>query len=201
MDKIIILGSGGHAKSCADVIESTGKYEIAGYIHNEKDSKLENTMRFLGNDASLSDLRLKIGNAFIGIGQIKSPKTRIDLHRKLLDLDYNIPSVISPNAYISKTAEIGKGTIIMHQAIVNSNAKIGDNCIINNKSLIEHDVIIGNHCHISTGSIINGNCKIKDEVFIGSGTICKHGITVEQRAIINAGKYVDLNIRSNSFLK
>ena len=201
MDKIIILGSGGHAKSCADVIESTGKYEVAGYIHNEEDSELEDNMTFLGNDTDLSDLRLKISNAFIGIGQIKSPKTRIKLHRKLLDLDYNVPSIISPNAYVSKSAEIGIGTIIMHQAIVNCNAKIGDNCVVNNKSLIEHDAVIGNHCHISTGSIINGNCKIKDEVFVGSGTICKHGITIEQNVIINAGKYIDSNIRSNSFLK
>tara|TARA_Y100000591_G_scaffold326212_1_gene348485 strand:- start:591 stop:1196 length:606 start_codon:yes stop_codon:yes gene_type:complete len=201
MDKIIILGSGGHAKSCAEVIESTGKYEIAGYIHNEDNSKLKDDIRFLGNDTILKDLRYKVSNAFIGIGQIKSPEKRINLYTKLIEIGYNMPTIISPNAYVSKSAEIGEGTIIMHQAIVNCNSKIGDNCIVNSKALIEHDVVIGNHCHISTGSIVNGNCTIKDEVFIGSGAICKHGVTIEQKVVINAGKYIHSNINSNSFLK
>ena len=59
MDKIVILGSGGHAKSCADVIESTGKYQIAGYIHNDEDSKLK-------GDISYRKLHIEDGAKFEG---------------------------------------------------------------------------------------------------------------------------------------
>ena len=31
MDKIILVGFGGHAKSIVDSLESSGKYEIIGY--------------------------------------------------------------------------------------------------------------------------------------------------------------------------
>ena len=44
-----------------------------------------------------------------------------------------LPVIVSPNAYVSKRAQIGNGTIIYHDAIVNTNAKIGKNCIINKK--------------------------------------------------------------------
>ena len=35
MKKIIILGDGGHAKSCCDVIELEKKYKIIGLITNK----------------------------------------------------------------------------------------------------------------------------------------------------------------------
>ena len=35
MEKIIILGMGGHAESLADVLERQQEYEIAGYVVND----------------------------------------------------------------------------------------------------------------------------------------------------------------------
>ena len=37
MDKIILIGAGGHARSCIDVIEATGNFEIGGLIEKDKD--------------------------------------------------------------------------------------------------------------------------------------------------------------------
>jgi len=34
MKKIIIIGAGGHAKSCADVIKSKKEFSILGFIDN-----------------------------------------------------------------------------------------------------------------------------------------------------------------------
>ena len=35
MNKLIILGSGGHAKSCIDIINEDKNYDVAGLISNE----------------------------------------------------------------------------------------------------------------------------------------------------------------------
>ena len=80
-----------------------------------------------------------------------------------------LPVIISPYAYVSPYAQIGCGTIVMHNAIINADARVGDNCIINSRALIEHDVVIGNHCHISTGAVVNGAVEVGDNTFIGSG--------------------------------
>ena len=82
-------------------------------------------------------------------------KARVKSYKCLTQLDYILPVLKSNQSYVSKSAKIGQGTIIMHGAIVNANAKIGNNCIINSGSLVEHDVIIGNHCHIATGALVN----------------------------------------------
>ena len=38
---IILIGAGGHATSCIDVIESTNKYKIVGLIDNKKTNYLK----------------------------------------------------------------------------------------------------------------------------------------------------------------
>ena len=70
----------------------------------------------------------------------------------LKEIGYKFPIIKSPIAYVSPSARIGEGSIIMHHAMVNSFSVIGNNCIINSKSLIEHDVKIGDHVHISTSA-------------------------------------------------
>ena len=39
MDELIIIGSGGHALSCIDVIERENKYKIAGIVDKKKKFK------------------------------------------------------------------------------------------------------------------------------------------------------------------
>ena len=40
-DEILLVGSGGHAKSCVDVIEVKGDYKIAGFIEKNNLKKQE----------------------------------------------------------------------------------------------------------------------------------------------------------------
>ena len=202
MDKILLIGAGGHARSCIDVLEEENQFEIAGLI--EKGESISNESLgypVIGTDDDLKVLRQQYKNALITVGQIKSPKIRIKLYQLLKELDFTLPVIVSPHAYVSKHAQIGEGSIIMHGVIINANAKIGNNCIINNKSLIEHDAVIGDHCHISTGVIINGEVSIRNETFIGSGTVAKQAISIGKSCVIGAGVVVKNDIESNKVVK
>ena len=55
MKKLILIGAGGHAKSCIDVIESTQKFKILGFIDNKKIKDLKYDV--LGNDKYLKYLK------------------------------------------------------------------------------------------------------------------------------------------------
>lgn len=169
--KIILVGGGGHCRAVLDVILATEKYEIAGIIDiKENVGKEILGFKIIGTDENLKNLRQEVDSAIITIGHIKDNKPRVVLYDKLKKLNYTLPVIISPFAYVSKFSSIGEGTVIMHQALVNANAKIGVNCIINTKSLIEHDAIIGNHCHISTAAVVNGGVVIGDHTFLGSNS-------------------------------
>ena len=188
MDKIILIGSGGHASSCIDVIESIGQFEIIGLI--EKSNRRVNVnlgYPVIGTDQDLEKYSNKCPNALITVGQIKSSQKRLKLYEKLKNLGFNLPVIISPNAHVSKHSQIGEGSIIMHGVLINANAKIGANCIINSKSLIEHDAVIGDNCHIATGAIINGGVCVGDSSFVGSGSVTKHSLVIGSNCIIGSG--------------
>jgi len=198
MKKIILVGGGGHCKSCIDVIENENKYKIIGIIDKKKNFLL-NYKVF--SQSYLNKKLVKNNYSFVTVGHIKNYKVRVKLFNKLKDLGFKIPSIISPSAYISKHAIIGNGTIVMHGAIINAGAVIGNNCIINTNSLIEHDVVIGDHTHISTEVTINGGVTIGEKVFIGSRSIIKDNISIGERSIVGAGLYIKKNLKRKSFKK
>lgn len=203
MKKIIIIGNGGHAKSCIDVIESKKEYKIMGIVEKFKKKYFleKDQYPIIGCDSDLLNLRKKFLYACIGIGQIKDSNIRNKVFRKLKSYNFNLPVIKSVNAYISKKSIIEEGVIIMHSSVINSGVKIGYNCIINNKSLIEHDVTISENCHIAPGAIINGGVKIGSSTFIGSGTVIKENVKIGKNCIISAGKFVKNNINDKVFLR
>ncbi len=201
MNDLIIIGAGGHARSCIDVIESSGKYKIVGAVDNDNDKKNILGYPIIGNDKDLPYLREKYQYAFIAIGQILSAESRVKIFNYLNKLNFILPTIISPLAHISQRSKIESGTIVMHYALINANVKIGKNCIINTKALVEHDAVIENHCHISTGSIINGGVKVNKEVFIGSGSVLKNNLKIGKKTVIGSGLSIKRNIDKNKLIK
>jgi len=191
MKNIVLIGGGGHCKSVIDVIEQEGRFKIIGII--DKPEFLGTNIlgyEVIGNDNDLPKFAKKYKNAIVVVGQIKSPIPRIKLFDLAIKAGFNMPSIFSPHAYVSKHSSIGNGVVIMHGAIINANSSIGDNCIINSKSLIEHDCTISEHCHISTNATINGGVVIESGTFIGSHSTTKEFITINKNSFIKAGSIV-----------
>ena len=195
MDKIVLVGAGGHAKACIDVIETEKKHSIYGLVEK---SSIDNQeilgYKIVGSDDDLEKIFGEVGCALVTVGQIKSPAIRGRLFETLKSIGFNLPVIASPFAHLSKHSSIGDGSIIMHGAVVNASAGIGKNCIINNKALVEHDVKIQDHCHIATGAIINGDVTIGRGTFIGSGAIVNNGVNITSNCIIGAGTLVTQDI-------
>lgn len=188
-EEILIIGAGGHALSCVDVIESEAKFSIAGFVDNET-NKTGLCYELLGNDDELKSLRKKYKFAFLAIGQIKSANPRIRLFEKLKSLDFIMPTIISPRAYISKYAQIDtEASIIMHNVLVNAGARVGKACILNTNSLLEHGCIVEDFSHISTCAVVNGDCVVKRASFLGSNTNLKHGQILDENSIFYKGKF------------
>ena len=187
-DKLILIGAGGHAHACIDVIEQQGQYQIVGMIGVDKEkNKLHLGYKVIAIDDELSQLAKDYKYAFISVGQTQKPDVRIHLYQQALKLGFQFPIIISPTAYVSCHALIGPGTIILHGAVINAGAKLGSNCIINTRSVIEHDTIVNDHCHISTGAILNGDVEIGEASFVGSGSIIKEGISIGKRCVVGMG--------------
>ena len=200
--KIIIIGSGGHAKSCIELIENTKNFKLEAIADIENnlgkqilDFKVTKTIKQILNYKTKK-------NILIGIGQIQSPNLRIKAFSNFENKkNFFLTKVISCKSLVSKYAFIANGTSIFNHVVINAGVRIGQNCIINNQSLIEHDVSIGNNCHISTAVKINGSVNIGSNTFIGSGTIVHNNINIGNNCIIGAGKIIKKNIKNNTTIK
>ena len=190
-EKIILIGGGGHCKSCIDVIEQGDKFKIIGIIDiAEKVGESIFGYKIIGTDNDIPKFVKNYRNFLITIGQIHSPDIRIKLFNIIKELGGHFPIIISPSAYVSQHSKLHEGTIVMHHAIVNAGAVVGVNCIINTKALIEHDAIIGNHCHMSTASTINGGVKVGNCSFYGSEAVSKQDIIIPNNSFIKANSIV-----------
>lgn len=185
--KLVLIGGGGHARACIDVIEQENRFKIYGIVDS---FALQNGISevlgypILGGDELLESLYTQIKIAFIALGQIKTPAHRMRIYQNLKTIGYNLPTIISPLAYIAKGVNLKEGSIIMHHALVNANAKIGTACIINSKALVEHDCVVEDFCHLSTASVINGNCHIGEGSFLGSNMILAHNAAVAPNSVL-----------------
>jgi len=196
MKEILLIGAGGHCLACIDVIELEKKFKIVGLIDN-KNIKSKYGYKIYSEN-NLKKLSRKVKYALITVGQIKNSKIRERLFKTLKIQGFKFPTITSPLSYVSKRANVGEGTIIMHGSIVNAGAVIGKNCIINNKVLIEHDTTIKDNCHISTNSTLNGEVIINKNSFIGSSAVIKQKTIIGENCFVNSNLFIDKNLKDNS---
>jgi len=193
MNKLILIGGGGHCKSVIDVAESAG-FTILGILdRNIPIGESVFGYKVLGKDDFVVSF-VDEAEFLVTVGQIKSPDIRIRLSNMVKEVGGKLATVVAPTAHVSRYALIGEGTVIMHQAVVNGGAQIGDGCIINTFANIEHDAEIGNYCHISTGAMVNGGCKVGERCFIGSQSVLANCISVGDDIIVGAGSFVRKSI-------
>lgn len=187
--KLILVGGGGHCKSVIDVAECAG-YTILGILGRpEEVGKRVLGYEVLGTDDDMAKF-VDVAEFVVTVGQIKSASLRVKLHEMVERAGGKLAMVISPTAHVSKYAQIGEGTVVMHHAVINADAIVGKGCIINTFANIEHDVVIGDYCHVSTGAMVNGGCVLSNGCFVGSQSAMSNGVTIGDDIIISAGAFV-----------
>ncbi len=191
MDKIIVIGGGGHAKVIISILKKLRAYEILGYV--EKDNKGAILgVPYIGDDHDLKKFieTKKVTQAVLGVGHIADYTRRVELYQQMTALGYAFPKIVSPHAIINEAVEIGDGTVVMDGVVVNSGAKIGKCCILNTRSVIDHDCEIGDFVHLAPGAVLSGGVNVGSYTFIGAHATVINYKKIAQKCIIGAGAVV-----------
>lgn len=203
MEKIIILGKGGHAESLVDIVERENKYEVAGYVVNDTYQQAgSEKYPIIGCDADLEQIFQRgIRNAALGIGYLGKSDLREKLWNKLKKIGYSLPIICDPSAVLAGSVQIGEGTMVGKGAIINANASVGKVCIINTGAIVEHDCIVEDFSHISVGSVLCGGVQIGKASFIGANATVIQGKRIGSRCIVGAGTTVRKNVEDNCMVQ
>ena len=199
MDKIVIVGFGGHGRSVADTIKRSRKFEIAGYTELKKYNDV--SYDYLGHDDVLEDLFYQgVHNAVLGMGFMGEADVRKRLFSKMKGIGYEFPVICDPSAIISSDAVIGEGSFVGKNVVINAEAKIGKNCIINTSSIIEHECVVESETHIAVGAVVCGKAHIGNSVMIGAGSTIIQCVNVGDGTVIGAGSVVIHDVSCNELV-
>ena len=184
MEKLILIGAGGHAKSVADSLDQQ-KYKLCGFIDQNKKGTHLGLPVFGTQLEDIPDY--KAYSYFVSIGDVGYRKMWFD---KLMQEGLNIINIIDSSAMISSSVKMGVGNFVGKMAVLNTDVEIGNNNVINTKALVEHECKVGNHNHLSTNSVINGNVIVEDGVFLGSSSVCNGQLKIGHDAVIGSGSVI-----------
>lgn len=153
MDKtnaLLIIGAGQYGYVVKELAEDMGVFDKIDFLDDSNPLAI-------GRFDEVDKFKSKYRNAVVAIGNM-------DLREKLMEelelAGYEMPAIISPNAFVSKSAKIGYNTIIEPFAVINAEAEIGNGTFICAGAIVNHNSTVGKCCTFQCGSIVAANSSV-----------------------------------------
>ena len=167
---LLILGAGGHGRVVKETAEAMGCFDKIDFLDDISGSAI-------GKCADFQQYTGMHKFAFVAFG---NNELRYEWMVKLIEFGFKLPTLIHPTAYVSPSATIGEGSIVIAKAAVNANSTIGKGCIISLGALVDHDCHIGECAHINTGAVVKAGSKVERLTKIDAGSIYSGEKKVEE---------------------
>ena len=191
MERLIIIGAGGYAKSVLDSIDYYN-YRITGFLDENIEKSEHLGYPIVARSLDEIEEREKYFY-FIAIGNNMRRKVWYD---RLKERKLRLINVVDKSAIISPQAKIGTGCFFGKFSVVNAGATVHNDCIINTRALVEHGCEVFSHVNISTNAVINGDVKVGEGTFVGSCSVTIGQLQIGEWSTIGAGAVVTKNIDS-----
>jgi sugar O-acyltransferase (sialic acid O-acetyltransferase NeuD family) len=192
MNKLIIIGAGGHGKVVADAAACTNHWKEIVFADKRYPDLLNAGHWPVINDHN--DLDKFEKNSCDYIVAIGDNNIRHKLHNELKEKGFNLVNVIHPTSEISDYTELGIGNVVMANAVINVDTIIGDACIINTSATVDHDCIIGDSVHISPGANLAGQVEVGKHSWIGIGATVNQLVVIGENVTLGSGSVAIENI-------
>ena len=163
MKKLLILGAGGYGKTVFDVAQQLGCYEKIAFLDDMKSGS--NVLGRCEEYAMFADEQTEVYPAF-GNNEI-----RMNWLERLEEEGIAIPTLIHPRAYVSPTASVGTGSVVLPMAVVNTGVRVGNGCIVNIGVLIDHDTVVEDGVHLSPGAVVKAENRIPEKMKVASDRV------------------------------
>lgn len=201
-DKIIVIGGKGTAVNIAEQIDHA-------------DRELDAPVEFLGFAIDDDSLGKEINGypVLCKTREVKEKYPQQDvkflfalykpekmMERVALLNSYEIPPgrfalFVHPQAYVSKSAKLESGVVVLAHATVHVNVVIGSCSIINCNSVLEHDTVLGPYNFVSACVCIGSHVRMEEGVFVGLNSTLREELRIGKFSFIGMGANVVKDVR------
>lgn len=197
MTALIILGAGGHARVIAETALAQGCFSQIAFLDDRVPQHFDQStvlgFPLLGPLKRVFEPSIlqAFPAALVGIGH---SATRLFWLEQLGRIGYKRPLLIHPMAWVSPSASLGHGTVVLAQATVQAEAKIGSGAILNTGCSVDHDVFLADGVHVCPGARLAGGVHVGLRSFIGIGACVIQQKSIGSDVIVGAGAAVVDNL-------
>ncbi|MCF7821491.1 MAG: acetyltransferase [Mariprofundaceae bacterium] len=188
MNQLLILGAGGHGKVMAEAAEAAGAWQKIALL-DDRHAALNGTLRWpvLGSVADTLRFASDYSHAVVAVGDSATRLAWLDM---LVEQGFQTPSLIHPAAWVSPTALLGDGCVVMANATLQADSVLGRGCIVNSAASIDHDCTLGDGVHVCPGASLGGDVHVGRGSWLGIGCSVIQGIRIGEHVTIGAGAVV-----------
>lgn len=189
--RLLILGAGGHGRSVAEAAQLSGAFDVSGFLDDGLPvgqtvlmSSILGTIGGLGRVDYLRRYRTACDQAIVAVG---NNAVRENLMQHLIDMDFDLATVIHPRAFVSPSAVVGMGSAVMAGAIVGTEAHLGIGVIVNCCAVVDHHGKVGDFGHLGVSACMAGGSILGRNAWIQAGCALGYGVEVPAAAVLRPG--------------
>jgi sugar O-acyltransferase (sialic acid O-acetyltransferase NeuD family) len=191
MKKLVIIGSGGHARVVLDMADRQG-LETIGFIDDNKPKGQQvDGLPILGGVRDIGRLATQRSSLSF-VAAIGDNFARAEVVRRVSAECPGLvwTAVIDPSAVISRRSEICEGAMVLAGTVINPGVKIGRHALVNNSCSIAHDTEFGDFSSAAPGVLTGGNVAVGESSHLGVGAAVSHGVKIGPHSVIGSGSAV-----------
>jgi len=187
VERIVLFGAAGHGRDVLDAARAQGRC-VVGFL--DDNAKLHGTI--VNGIPVVGGLEWLLEHQDVQvIPAVDSPAVKKQFAQFLVKNRVPVASpIIHPNAYVSRDAEVGNGTVILMGSSIQPQVTIGQHVSISTLNTLGHDVIAHDFVSTHPGVQIGGEVTLGVGSFIGMGATLLPRITIGEWTPVGAGAVV-----------
>jgi len=196
---LVIIGSGGHARSVFALAKLLGLSLEVVICPNEL-SPLSPfaCLRHIREDENITSFDPQFTKLLNGVGHVSRVSARKKIAGFYHSKGFKFATLVSPSALVCDDCVLSEGVQVFHGAIINTAVKIGAGTIVNTGVVIEHDCLVFDNVSISPNATLCGGVVVESNVIIGPGATIGKNVVIGRDSIIGAGASIVRDVPPNS---
>ena len=167
---LLIIGAGALGIVAKEIAESMGIFEKIAFV----DDEYETTPNGIAVIGKVSDVDNLVSEYYNIIVALPNPEYRLQLIKKLEEeTPCRIVTLVSPHAYVSASAQIGKGSIVEPKAVISTGSVVSTGCIISAGAVISYCSMCCDGTHIDCNATVAENTLVPAGTKVGCGIVYK----------------------------
>lgn len=201
---LVILGAGGLGREVLGLVEAINAagerpaWDLLGFL----DDNAALHGRVLCEKPVLGSIEwLKTGQGeqpIAAVPAVGDAHVRATFIRKTESFGARVPTLIHPQASVSRFSQVGRGTVICGESCITPDVAVGDGVFVNMACTLGHDDRIGSFVTFGPGVNVCGAVRVGDYTFLGAGSVLLNGVTVGSRVMVCVGAVVSQDVPDNT---